>query len=119
MIMDPIEAIILIIFGLGSWVIFAIALLIIPLRKFLLTGKVWALSPDRMSYIVLIGKKARQNLFLRSILMIGLLDLVVSMMFFNRFAWEGALVIFVSFVFGYVITLGAKRVPRKISFWRR
>ena len=117
--MDPIEAIISIGFGLGSWVIFFIALVIIPLRSYLITGKVWGLSSSRMSFIVLEGKKAQQNLILRSILMIGFLDLVVSMMLFGRFAWEGALVIFASLVFGLFTMRGAKRVHRKRFFWFR
>jgi hypothetical protein len=118
-VMDPLEAIVFIGLGLGSWVIFFVALVIIPLRSYLITGKVWGLSPTRMSFIVLEGKKARQNLILRSILIIGLLDLVVSMILFDRFAWEGALVIFASFVFGFFTTHGAKRVPRKKFFWLR
>jgi hypothetical protein len=117
--MDPIEAIIFIGFGLGSWVIFVIAVVIIPLRRYLISGKVWVLSSDRMSFIVLEGKKAQQNLFLRSVSLVGFLDIIVSMFLFNRFAWEGFLVVFVSLVLVFFTTLGAKHVPRKNLFWRR
>jgi hypothetical protein len=116
--MTPEELIIFIILGLGFWVVLIIAIVIIPLRSYLLTGKLWILSPSRMSFIVLKGKKAQQSLFLRLTLMIGILDLIVSMIVFNRFAWEGALTIFVSSVLGIFITFGAKRVPRKNIFWR-
>ena len=117
--MNPIEAILFIVFGLGSWVILVIALVIIPLRSYLLTRKLWVLSSDRRFLILLKGRKAQQSLFYKLTLMVSLLDLIISMMIFNRFALEGAITIIISVVIGFLITFGEERVPRKNLFWFR
>jgi hypothetical protein len=117
--MDPVELILLTIFGFGSWVILMFAFVIYPIRRYLITGKVWSRAPSRLSYIVLEGKKAKWHIFFRSLVMMGLLDFIVSMLLFNRFAWEGTLLIFVSALLAYFITAGEKRVPLKYIFWLR
>ena len=114
--MDPIELIIFIILGIGSWVIFVIGFVIYPIHRYLITGKVWSLAPSRLSYIVLEGRKAKWHIFFRLLVLIGYLDLIASMLLFNRFAWEGALLGFVSILCAYFITTGEKRVPRKSIF---
>ena len=117
--MDPLELIFITILGLGSWVVLVIAFVIYPIRRYLITGKVWSRAPSRLSYIMLDGKKAKWHIFFRLLVMMGFLDFIVSMLFFDRFAWEGASLVFVSFLFAYFVTIGEKRVPRKIFFWRR
>ena len=115
--MSPEELIIFITIGLGFWALLIIATVIIPLRKYLITGRVRRLAPGRRSVIVLKGKKAQQILFIRLAFLVGGIDLFVSMILFNRFAWEGALVVFISSILGIFMTFGAKRIPRKNIFW--
>lgn len=117
--MSPEELIIFGIIGIGFWVILIIGAVAVPFLRYLKTGKVWTLSFFHTSYIILQGKKAGQNLLIRLSILCGCGYLFVSMIMFNRFAWEAALVVFVLSIIGIIASFGEKRVPRKSVFWRR
>ena len=105
--------------GLGFWILLIIVVVILPLRDYLRTGRLWSLSSDRKSYFLFKGKKAWQVIFIRLAVLVGCMDLFVSMILFNRIAWEGALVFFVSLILGAFAPDVAKRIPRKNASWRR
>ena len=111
--MTPEEFIIFIFLGFGFWVMLIILFGVIPLRYYLIKGVARTRSPYGRSIIVMKGKKARQFIFSRLVFLGGAIYLFISMLLFNRFAWEGALVVFVSLVLGIFATFGAERVPRK------
>jgi hypothetical protein len=115
--MFPEEIIIFGTVGVGFWGILVIAVVAIPFWSYLKTGKVWTLSFFRTSYILLKGKKARQNLFIRFAVLCGFGYMFVSMILFNRLAWEGFLAVFVFSVIGIFATFGEKRVSRRNTFW--
>jgi hypothetical protein len=102
-----------VILGVGFWVVFLTALVIVPFWDYLRTKTLWEFPRNRRFYILLKGRKALQVIFLRFMILCGIADFVVSINLHNRFAWEGVLMVASSVVLYIIVLAGAKRIPRK------
>ena len=113
---DPIELIVGGILGIGFFAVLMIGFVGVPLWDYLTKGKVTIFPRYRTYYIVFAGRKALRAILIRFLIMSSFADCIISMMLFNRIAWEGILSVFILASLNVFVLRGGKRIPRKGIF---